>query len=308
MGLLTLMAFVRSSEAAPEDQRSEANTSSSESPSAPAPATEPEKAVPPGSAEEIAPEKPSEEAGEQAATPPSEPEDDSVATPNLTDTSVLTDGESLGEQDRRKQDKPATRWSEVGAFVGMVSRASSSSDFKYLPGVAYGGYFRPQITKNLGIRLMYREERIKVDAAPGAFDYGEEHQSLDLEQPKLKVTSLGLRIEPSFDITRHIQLLGVLSWSWVRLVAPMPEAEDFHQRSDRSGVELNWGLGGGVSAALLRNWLNLSLVGAYHFVSNQTGQAYKPIQAIVDGQMTHFAPIARPKNMVDVLFSVGLIL
>lgn len=230
-------------------------------------------------------------------------------TAQLTDSSVLTKVRSPGEEQRRKKEKPATRWSEVGAIVGMTSRPSSDDRFKYRPGIAYGGFFRPQITDYLGISLSYREERISVQAAPNAYDYeGSSTESLELEQSPLKVTSLGVRIEPSYPITRFLHLQGVLSWSWVRIVYPMPHGPDFEQRADRAGVELNWGLGGGVSVDLLRNWVNLGLMGAYHFVSNQTGSAYEPIQAVVDGQMTHFAPMARPKHLVDVMFSLGIIL
>jgi len=237
--------------------------------------------------------------------------EDAAAQPKnaqLTDSSVLTKVRSPGEEERRKKEKPATRWSEVGAIVGMTSRPSSDDRFKYRPGIAYGGFFRPQITDYLGISLSYREERISVEAAPDAYDYDTSTESLELEQSPLKVTSLGVRIEPSYPLTRFLHLQGVLSWSWVRIVYPMPHGPDFDQRADRAGVELNWGLGGGFSVDLLRNWVNLGLMGTYHFVSNQTGSAYEPIQAIVDGQMTHFAPMARPKHLVDVLFSLGIIL
>lgn len=227
----------------------------------------------------------------------------------LSDPSVLTKAETPADKPRRKQEKPATRWSEVGAFIGMSYRASSEPEqFKYRPGVAYGGFFRPQITDYLAVGLSYREERITVDAAPGAYDYGGAKQALALHQPALKVTSLSVRIEPSFPVTRYLHVLGLVSWSGVRIVYPMPTADGFEQRADRAGVELNWGLGGGVSVDILHNWVNLSLMGAYHFISNQTGSAYDPIQAIVDGEITHFAPMARPKYLVDVLFSLGLIL
>ena len=225
------------------------------------------------------------------------------------DATVLTKKQSPGEQDRRASEKPATRWSEVGPFVGVAVRSSSSRDFKYKAGFVYGGFFRPQITDYLAVRLSYREERIFVVAMPGAFDYGDETHALDLEQPNLKVTSLGVRIEPSLPLTRHIHFVGVLSWSWARFVVPMPKAEGFSQRADRSAVELDWGIGGGFGIDLLHNWLNLSLIGAYHFVTNQTGSAFDDsTQAIVDGQMTRFAPLPGPKNLVDVLFSIGLIL
>ena len=176
------------------------------------------------------------------------------------------------------------------------------------PGVAYGGFFRPQITDYLAVRLAYREERIPVDVAPGAYDYEGQSSGLDLSQPNLKVTNIGVRIEPSFHLTKYIHLMGVLSWSWIRIVYPMPFADDFNLRANRSGVELNWGLGGGVSIDLLHNWLNLNISGVYHFVSNQTGLAYEPVQAIVDGKITYFAPMARPKSLTDVLLSIGLIL
>lgn len=244
----------------------------------------------------------------QTASPP---EEDRPAIPEKkepVDSSILTSIETPGEEDRRKKERPGTRFSEVGALVGMAVRPSSSDRFKYRPGIAYGGFFRPQITEYLAVRLAYREERIPVDAASGAYDYQGQSSGLDLSQPNLKVTNLGLRIEPSLALSKYVHLMGVLSWSWIRIVYPMPEADNFYQRSDRAGVELNWGLGGGISIDLLRNWLNLSLSGTYHFVSNQTGLAYDPVQAIVNGQITYFAPMARPKNLTDVLLTIGLIL
>lgn len=268
-------------------------------------------------------DEPKEEAPTPAAaTSPPRPSDESSGdvlissgdsgTPpknaQLTDSSVLTKVRTPGEEQRRKKEKPATRWSEVGAIVGMTSRPSSDDRFRYRPGIAYGGFFRPQITDYLGIGLSYREERISVEAAPDAFDFDGSTESLALEQSPLKVTSLGVRIEPTYPLTRFLHLQGVFSWSWVRIVYPMPHGPDFQQRADRAGVELNWGLGGGISVDLLHNWVNLGLMGAYHFVSNQTGSAYEPIQAVVDGQITHFAPMARPKHLVDVLLSLGIIL
>ncbi len=301
----TIQADEQSSEGAskePDSEQATPNPESSVPPEDAAPATQPTR-------NDSADDSGSDSTDDSADDSANDSSDDFAGEKKaLTDASVLTEAETPEDKKRREQDKPATRWSEAGAFVGLSIRPSSSDRFKYRPGIAYGGFFRPQITDYLAVRLSYREERIPVSAQPGAFDYNGASSGLDLRQPDLKVTSLGLRIEPSLHLTEHIHLVGVLSWSWARFVAPMPEAENFHQRADRAGVELNWGLGGGFGIDLLRNWVNLSILGAYHFATHQTGSAYDPVQAIVDGQMTQFAPLSRPKSLVDVLFSVGIIL
>jgi opacity protein-like surface antigen len=209
----------------------------------------------------------------------------------------------------RRKDSPTTiRWSSVGGFVGVVSRPSSSDSFHYKAGVAYGGYFRPEIFSWLGIRLYYRKEFIPVDVEPGAFNFAGLTPDLSFEQPPLNVTSLGFRVEPSWVVHPRFRVLGVLGLSWLRFVAEMPTAPGFDLRADRAGVELNWGVGAGASFDLVENWIELSAVWTYNFVASQSGSAYEPIQGIYQGKKVYLGPLPELKNANDLIFQLGLIL
>lgn len=210
-------------------------------------------------------------------------------------------------QDRRNDAPTAIRWSSVGAFVGVVHRPSGSSSIRYNAGIAYGGYFRPELFSWLGVRLFYRKEFLPVAVSPGAFAQGDT-PDLAFQQSKLNVTSLGLRIEPAWVIHPRFRVLGVLGWSWLRFVAELPSAPTFQMRADRAAVEMNWQLGAGVNVDLIKNWLELSVAGTYNFAASQGGSAYRPIQALYEGRKFHIGPLPRLKNATDVLIQLGLIL
>lgn len=200
------------------------------------------------------------------------------------------------------------RWTTVGPFVGMVSRPSKSSEITYQVGTAYGGFFRPQITPWLGLRLLYREERIPVTVAPGAFDVDGESLGFPLEQPDLKVTSIGVHLEPTWNLHPRFRLTGVLGWSWLRFVAPMPEAPEFDLRASRAGVEMNWTLGAGLAFDVIPHWVDVTMTLNHSFITGRSGSAYEPIQAVVDGEITHLGPLPEFKSATDLIFYFGLIL
>lgn len=210
-------------------------------------------------------------------------------------------------EDRRQDAPTAIRWSSVGAFVGMVYRPSTSDSIRYKPGLAYGGYFRPELLSWLGVRLFYRKEFIPVVVESGGFQVMGT-PNLDFRQSKLNVTSLGFRIEPAWVLHPRLRVLGVLGWSWLRFVAELPTAPGFKLRADRAGVEMNWQLGLGVSFDLVKNWAELSVASTYNFVASQGGNAYKPIQAVYEGEKVHLGPLPRFGNAMDVIFQLGIIL
>lgn len=237
-----------------------------------------------------------------------DPSESPVNPSEVGQSDVVLEATSESPPKRRRAEKPSTRWSEVGGFVGMVNRNGGGDNFRYGVGMVYGGYFRPQITSWLGVRLYYRQESIPVEVRDGGFDVGDT-PDLDFSQPNLSVTSLGLRIEPTWNLLPRVQLMGILGWGWMRFVAEMPTAPGFEQEADRAAVELNWGLGAGLGVDVVKNWVNLNVKGTYSFITNQTGSAYEnDIQAIVDGRVQHLGPLDRLGNPWDLLISLGVIL
>lgn len=210
--------------------------------------------------------------------------------------------------DPEEVQKPGMRWTVIGPFVGIVGRPSTSDEIQYRSGVAFGGFFRPQLAEWLGARLFYREERLPVDVAPGAFDVDGEETGLDFQQSPLRVSSLGVQLEPTWVVNPRFRLLGIAGWSWMRFVADMPTAPGFEQRALRAGVGLNWILGAGFAFDLIPNWLDFTVNLSHSFITGQTGEAFEPVQAIVDGEIVHLAPLPEFKHGNDIIFSLGLIL
>src|SRR5690606_21478740 len=142
----------------------------------------------------------------------------------------------------------AHRWASMGGFVGWVSRPSKSQEIRYRPGLAYGGYIRPEVFEWLGFRAFYREERIPVALEPGAFEVEGETLDFGFSQPDLEIVNLGGRLEPTWVIHPRLRLRGVVGWSWLHMIAPAPTADGFEiKKTTRTAVQTEITLGVGLS-------------------------------------------------------------
>lgn len=206
------------------------------------------------------------------------------------------------------EDYPKTRWAALGAFVGSVHRPSGSESIRYRPGVAYGGYLRAEAFPWLAVRLFYRVESIPVDAEPGAFDTDTETHSRYFEQDNIEVVNVGALAEPTWVVHPRFRLRGIIGWSWLGFRAPLPNAPDTDFSGHRSGVETNFSLGAGLSFDIIKNWWDVGINATYGIVGHQSGSAYEPTQIVVDGKVTHLAPLPEFKNPTDILITMGLIL
>lgn len=205
--------------------------------------------------------------------------------------------------------EPGQRWAGVGGFVGWVHRPSKDSALNYRPGVAYGGYIRPEVTSWLGLRLFYREERLPVSVQPGAFDTEDDSFDFDFSQPDIEVINLGARLEPTWVVHPRFRLRAIAGWSWLRMSAGVPTADGFQmKRTFRSAVQTEVSLGVGLSVDIIQDWLDVGVDVARSFPSSQTGDAYERQQVIVDGEILHIAPLPRLRAGTDVIFSLGLVL
>jgi hypothetical protein len=201
------------------------------------------------------------------------------------------------------------RWMSVGGFVGWVHRPSQTSAIRYRPGIAWGGYVRPEIASWMGLRLFYREERLPVEVERGAFDYGDDTYDDDFEQRDLEVLNLGARLEPTLVLHPRARLRGIFGWSWLWFQAPYPRSDTFElKRTYRSAVQMDFSFGAGFSLDIIKNWVDLSLDAAYSVPAGQTGSAYDPAQIVRDGRIQHIRALPRLQNSVDVLISLGVIL
>lgn len=269
-------------------------------------------------AESEAEQKPSESetptAAESKEEPPEDPKERAEIPIEVDDS---WENQPFDTHDGHwNEDFPHNRWAGVGAFVGSVYRPSGSESIRYKAGVAYGGYLRPEITSWLAARLYYRQESIPVVVEQGGFDYGGASYNLDFEQPNIQVVSVGIHLEPVWTIHPRFRLRGIAGWAWMGFRAEMPEAPGYNEPIDgargiggaRQGVEVDIYFGGGVTFDIIENWLDLSVDATYGFTASQTGSAYEPQQIVVNGQVSHIAPLPEFGNPSDVIFSLGLIL
>ncbi len=215
------------------------------------------------------------------------------------------------------EDFPPTRWASAGAFVGVTYRPSGSSEITYRPGVAYGGYLRPEIASWMHVRLFYRQESIGVDVEPGGYDVEGIGLGLEFEQPNITLVNLGFRVEPTWVVHPRFRVHAIVGWSWLGFRVPMPTAPGYNEHEDgedgiggtRSAVQTEFTFGLGSSLDIIPNWLDVGLDVSYSLPAGQTGSVYeKPLQIVVDGEIAHLKPLPKFKNSMDLIFSIGLIL
>jgi hypothetical protein len=254
------------------------------------------------------------EVPEESEDRPAEPEGE----PALTD--VPADAYLEDEKDwlkwpfskanqRDPQQVEPHRWASAGAFIGWVSHNSASDAIKYRPGMAWGGYLRPEFFSWLGLRLFYREERIPVQVERGAYDYGDDTYDDDFEQPNIELLNLGARLEPTLVLHPRFRVRGIAGWSWSWFRAPFPKSDDFElEKTFRSAVQMDVSFGAGLSLDIVENWIDISLDSAYSIPAGQTGSAYEPAQIVRDGGIHHIAPMPKLQNSLDFLISLGVIL
>lgn len=252
----------------------------------------------------------SEESGEREPEPGTEP-----ALTDASDTHALENEKGwlkwpFSKENRARDRRNAPhRWASAGGFIGRVHRTSQSDSISYRPGIAWGGYLRPELTPWLGLRLFYREERIPVQVDKGAFDYGDDTYDDDFEQQDMEMLNLGARLEPTWVVHPRLRLRGVAGWSWLWFRVPFPRSEDFElKRTFRSAVQMDFSFGAGLSFDIVENWIDISLDTSYSVPGGRTGTAYKNAQIIRDGEIHHIAPMPKLESSLDVLISLGVIL
>ncbi len=215
---------------------------------------------------------------------------------------------SKRNQEYPRQSEPH-RWASLGGFVGWVHRSSGSDAIKYRPGIAWGGYLRPELVSWMGLRLFYREERIPAEVEAGAFDYGDDSYEDEFEQPDLQLLNLGARLEPTLVLHPRVRLRGIAGWSWLWFRAPYPRSDDFElKRTFRQAVQMDFSFGLGASLDIIQNWIDVSIDSTYSLPAGRTGSAYEPAQIVRDGSIRYIAPLPELQNSLDVLISLGVIL
>jgi hypothetical protein len=257
-------------------------------------------------------------ASEESPAETVEREPDPGDLPALTDApkeAPLEDDKSwlkwpFSKENREKNRQGAPhRWASAGGFIGWVHRANQSDSISYRPGIAWGGYLRPELTPWLGLRLFYREERIPVRVEKGAFDYGDDSYTDDFEQPDMEMLNLGARLEPTWAVHPRLRVRGVAGWSWLWFRVPFPKSEDFAlEKTFRSAVQMDFSFGAGLSFDIVENWIDISLDSSYSVPGGRTGTAYKAAQIVRDGVIRHIAPMPKLESSLDVLISLGVIL
>gem|GEM_PF-3802726 len=218
------------------------------------------------------------------------------------------DGEFPPVFEFAKKAEDRSRWIAAGGFFGVANRSATSRGFQYKPGIARGVYLRPEIRSWLSARVFIRVEDVPVEVEPGAFDTESDAFDFDFHQSNLNAFSMGIRLEPRYRFNEYFSVEGIVHWAWYRFEAKLPRAAGFSMKADRSGSELDWSLGLGVTAELIPSWLELNVSATYGIVSAQTGSAYDTVQVVVDGELAQLAALPKLGAPLDVLLQLGLIL
>lgn len=196
---------------------------------------------------------------------------------------------------------------EVGVLFGGVVRPSGDERVQYDPGSFVGGYLRPEVRPWLNVTAFVRREWVPVHVRPGGLDTSDSFPA-DLVQPDIRVSTLGLLVEPTWVFHPRLRAFGILGALWSRISAPAPTWEGFDLVAERSGVETDLVLGAGASFDIIPNWLTLQLRIKHGIVLDHFGRVFEPLQAVRDGSIVYFAPLPRPESVTDATLALGVIL
>ncbi len=160
--------------------------------------------------------------------------------------------------------------------VGVEHRPSTGNGVHYGTGWTIGGHLRVDIFRWLGVRFIARVE----EANDVSFDDGSLGlpRGTDLDQPSLQRVLLGLSIEPTWNVTRKLDLWAGVGANWGRTIADRAAASGAQSLllPPRAAVFVEVPFSLGARYELLDDWLVVNACGTLGLLADQSGSMISP--------------------------------
>lgn len=187
--------------------------------------------------------------------------------------------------------EPPAKSIELGAMGGVVWHHGSSSSVQYPATLAYGATLRVDLREWLGLRGLVLHSTQSVDTAPTR-----------AAQPDLDVLLLGLRLEPSLQLTPRLRGWAGLSAGWLRSEAP---PVDGALTGVRLGTGLDLGAALGVGYDVLAKHLAVGASVGASWIASQGGDMFDSADALdANGHRTTVAGLPKYAGGLDGLLGV----
>jgi opacity protein-like surface antigen len=203
----------------------------------------------------------------------------------------------------------------VMPVAGFWNHPFERSGWKAKPGPVVGLDVKVEPLSWLGIRASFLRGHQPLDSGSLAqgVSVGAQgttaDQSYTTDQPMLKITQLGLRVEPTLRFSRAWAGYLGAGITWGHVEAPETVTAPRLRSFDRTAVHVGYEGAIGIAYEPLVDWIvfDLSLAGAW--LGKQTGTAYDTVQAFSeDGHRTQLGGLPHFDGVMRVMFGVGLVL
>lgn len=188
--------------------------------------------------------------------------------------------------------------------VGMWNHTFEQSGWTAKPSPVWGMDVKVEPFSWLGVRASVLRGNQRLEIGRGALA-----KDVDAYQPTLQVTQLGLRLEPTLQLTRLLSGYLGFGTAWGRFVAPEAVTSPRLHTLDRTAVHVAYEGALGFAFEPRKDWvvLDLSIVGA--LLTSESGTAYEGVQAFSDaGHRTTMGGLSKFSAAYRAMFGVGIIL
>jgi hypothetical protein len=196
---------------------------------------------------------------------------------------------------------------QLGVDVGAIRRPAVGSHVSYGTGLAVGGHARVRLAQWLGLRLMVMGSRHSVTIRDGGLGV----DGTRVTHPDLDTIFMASRLEPTWDLSRRVQVWAGPMLGWGRSTAPEPRIEGVRQvrTADRSGVMLAGGLEFGAAVVVIPNWLMFNTSFGSALMLEQSGSMFKAVQGFdQDGHRLFVDPLPKFTSSHQWLLGLSLLL
>jgi hypothetical protein len=196
---------------------------------------------------------------------------------------------------------------QLGLDIGAVRRPAVGSKVSYGTGLAIGGHARVRIVQWLGLRLMVTGSRHSLTIRDGGLGVN----GARVSQPELETMFMASRLEPTWELSRHLRVWAGPMLGWGRSTAPEPRIEGVGRvrTADRFGVMLAGGLELGAAVVVIPDWLLLDTSVGSALMFEQSGSMFEQIQGFdQDGHRLFVDPLPKFTSSHQFLFGLSLLL
>ncbi|MCC6648239.1 MAG: hypothetical protein IT374_22045 [Polyangiaceae bacterium] len=194
---------------------------------------------------------------------------------------------------------------EFGPVVGLVKRATETSNTSYDVGVAKGASLRGRWSSWLWFSTRYLRAYHAVSLGSDAL--GVQGDSYSTEP--MRVETLQAAAHPTWRLHPRLAVLATvgIGWSGMRMAAVAVDGQRAHL-PPRRGVFQEVPLGLGVVGEVVPQWLTLSLDVMLALPYSRSGDAFAKETAYRDGQPLPVGPFPRPTMSTYALLTAAVAL